>query len=161
MCSLEAFENIAYLMAKHADSSIKDKAEEWMEEFSAFSIYQVLPEIITLWGVNLETQSEAKKTACIDWQMTTPLFLLRWCSLGSQSGISTCSRWGSSITCISRATMRTKRRWHGRAISLFLTCSVLFAGTKYLKICLSRHIVKGKDANTWHGGGKDASEFQM
>ena len=61
MCSLEAFENIAYLMAKHADSSIPDTAEEWLEEFSVFSIYQVLPEIISLWGVNLETQSEAKK----------------------------------------------------------------------------------------------------
>ena len=61
MCSLEAFENIAYLMAKHADASIPDTAEEWLEEFSVFSIYQVLPEIISLWGVNLETQSEAKK----------------------------------------------------------------------------------------------------
>jgi hypothetical protein len=61
MCSLEAFENIAYLMAKHADPSIPDTAEEWLEEFSVFSIYQVLPEIISLWGVNLETQSEAKK----------------------------------------------------------------------------------------------------
>ena len=61
MCSLEAFENIAYLMAKHANPSIPDTAEEWLEEFSVFSIYQVLPEIITLWGVNLETQSEAKK----------------------------------------------------------------------------------------------------
>jgi hypothetical protein len=61
MCSLEAFENIAYLMAKHADPSIPDTAEEWLEEFSVFSIYQVLPEIISLWGVNLETQSTAKK----------------------------------------------------------------------------------------------------
>ena len=59
--SLEIFENIAYLMAKHADSSIPDTAEEWLEEFSVFSIYQVLPEIISLWGVNLETQSDAKK----------------------------------------------------------------------------------------------------
>lgn len=83
MCSLEAFENIAYLMAKHADPSIPDTAEEWLEEFSVFSIYQVLPEIITLWGVNLETQSEAKKKRhAIDRQMTTPLFLLRCVQLG-------------------------------------------------------------------------------
>ena len=61
MCSLEAFENIAYLMAKHADDSIPDTAEEWLEEFSVFSIYQVLPEIIELWGLNLQTQSSAKK----------------------------------------------------------------------------------------------------
>ena len=59
--SLETFENIAYLMAKHADPSLPDSAEEWLDEFSVFSIYQVLPEIISLWGVNLETQSEAKK----------------------------------------------------------------------------------------------------
>ena len=59
--TLEAFEDIAYLMAKHADPSIPDTAEDWLEGFSVFSIYQVLPEIISLWGVNLETQSVAKK----------------------------------------------------------------------------------------------------
>ena len=59
--SLETFENIAYLMAKHADPSLPDSAEEWLDEFSVFSIYQVLPEIIELWGLNVQTQSTAKK----------------------------------------------------------------------------------------------------
>jgi len=59
--SLEAFENIAYLMAKHADPSIPETAEEWLDEFSVFSIYHVLPEIIELWGVNQQTQSVSKK----------------------------------------------------------------------------------------------------
>ena len=59
--SLELFENIAYIMAKHADSSIPDSPEEWLDEFSVFSIYQVLPEIIELWGLNLQTQSVSKK----------------------------------------------------------------------------------------------------
>ena len=59
--SLETFENIAYLMAKHADPSLPDTAEEWLDEFSVFSIYQVLPEIIELWGLNLQTQSSSKK----------------------------------------------------------------------------------------------------
>ena len=59
--SLETFENIAYLMAKHADPSLPDTAEEWLDEFSVFSIYQVLPEIIALWGMNVQTQSTAKK----------------------------------------------------------------------------------------------------
>lgn len=59
--SLETFENIAYLMAKHADPSLPDSAEEWLDEFSVFSIYQVLPEIIELWGLNVQTQSSAKK----------------------------------------------------------------------------------------------------
>ena len=42
MFSLEMFENIAYIMAKHTDSSIPDSPEEWLDEFSTFSIYQVL-----------------------------------------------------------------------------------------------------------------------
>ena len=45
MFSLEMFENIAYIMAKHADSSIPNSPEEWLDEFSTFSIYQVLPKI--------------------------------------------------------------------------------------------------------------------
>ena len=59
--SLEMFENIAFLMAKHADPSIPDTPEEWLDEFNTFSIYQVLPKIIELWGVNMATSSEAKK----------------------------------------------------------------------------------------------------
>ena len=41
--SLEMFENIAFIMAKHADPSIPDTPEEWLDEFNTFSIYQVLP----------------------------------------------------------------------------------------------------------------------
>jgi hypothetical protein len=59
--SLEMFENIAYIMAKHADPSIPDTPEEWLDEFNTFSIYQVLPEIIKLWGLNLHTESTSKK----------------------------------------------------------------------------------------------------
>ena len=59
--SLEMFENIAYIMAKHADPLIPDTPEEWLDGFSTFSIYQVLPEIIKLWGLNVETQVESKK----------------------------------------------------------------------------------------------------
>ena len=36
--SLETFENIAYLMAKHADPSLPDTAEEWLDEFSVSSL---------------------------------------------------------------------------------------------------------------------------
>ena len=59
--SLELFENIAYIMAKHADGSIPDSPEEWLDEFNTFSIYQVLPEIIKLWGLNTEMSSVSKK----------------------------------------------------------------------------------------------------
>lgn len=59
--SLEMFENIAYVMAKHADPSIPDTPEEWLDEFNTFSIYQVLPKLIELWGLNVKTDAEAKK----------------------------------------------------------------------------------------------------
>ena len=60
--SLEMFENIAYIMAKHADpTAVPDSPEEWLDEFSTFSIYQVLPEIIELWGLNVQSDVESKK----------------------------------------------------------------------------------------------------
>ena len=63
MFSLEMFENIAYIMAKHADPSIPDSPEKWLDEFITFSIYQVLPKIIELWGLNVQTDVESKKTS--------------------------------------------------------------------------------------------------
>lgn len=59
--SLEMFENIAFIMAKHADPSIPDEVEDWLDEFNTFSIYQVLPQLIELWGMNIKTEAEAKK----------------------------------------------------------------------------------------------------
>jgi len=59
--SLEMFENIAYVMAKHADPSIPDTPEEWLDNFNTFSIYQVLPQLIELWGLNIQTDVQSKK----------------------------------------------------------------------------------------------------
>ena len=61
MFSLEMFENIAFVMAEHADSSIPNSPEEWLDGFNTFSIYQVLPQLIELWGLNVQTDVEAKK----------------------------------------------------------------------------------------------------
>ncbi len=61
--SFEMFENIAYIRAKHADNNIPDNPEDWLDEFSTFSIYQALPELIKLWGLNVQTQVESKKTS--------------------------------------------------------------------------------------------------
>jgi len=58
---LEIFENVAYIMALHADPSIPKTIDEWLDQFEMFSIYEVLPEILELWGQNLETEVEAKK----------------------------------------------------------------------------------------------------
>lgn len=61
--SLEMFENIAYVMAKHADPSIPDTPEEWLDQFNTFSIYQVLPKLIQLWGLNVQTDIQSKKNS--------------------------------------------------------------------------------------------------
>lgn len=58
---LEIFENIAYVMAKHADPSIPNTPDEWLDEFGTFSIYEVLPELLDLWAANMETQVQSKK----------------------------------------------------------------------------------------------------
>lgn len=60
--SLEVFENVAYIMAKHADpEGVPSGPDEWLERFNTFSIYEVLPQLIDLWGLNIETQAESKK----------------------------------------------------------------------------------------------------
>lgn len=58
---LEIFENVAYIMAFHADPTIPKTIDEWLEQFEMFSIYEILPEILELWGSNLITDVEAKK----------------------------------------------------------------------------------------------------
>ena len=59
--SLEVFENIAYIMAKHADPVVPASPDEWLEQFNTFSIYEILPQLIDLWGLNVETQVKSKK----------------------------------------------------------------------------------------------------
>lgn len=59
--SLELFENIAWLMAKHQNPDVPDTPEDWLDQFSTFSIYEILPQIIELWGLNVEQQVESKK----------------------------------------------------------------------------------------------------
>ena len=77
------FENIAYVMEKHADANVPDTPEEWLDGFNTFSIYQVLPQLIELWGLNVQTDVSAKKKLRpTDRPMTTPLFLLRCVQMG-------------------------------------------------------------------------------
>lgn len=58
---LEIFENVAYIMAYHADHAIPGTIDEWLDQFEMFSIYEILPEILELWGTNLITDVNAKK----------------------------------------------------------------------------------------------------
>lgn len=62
---LEMFENVAFVMAKHAaqkkGQDFPDNVYDWLDQFNTFSIYTILPEIVKLWNLNQQTQAEAKK----------------------------------------------------------------------------------------------------
>lgn len=55
------FENIAYIMAKQGDPSIPEDPDDWLDEFEFMSVYEVLPQVFELWGLNMMTLDEPKK----------------------------------------------------------------------------------------------------
>ena len=57
----EVFENITYIMAKHADSNVPDNPDDFLEQINTFSLYEILPQLIELWGLNTAAQVESKK----------------------------------------------------------------------------------------------------
>jgi hypothetical protein len=65
--SLNAFENVAFCMNSQAEGrelkreSIEKDMDEWLEQFDAFSIYKILPQLIELWRLNTEQKSVPKK----------------------------------------------------------------------------------------------------
>ena len=54
--SLGLFEDLAFVMyaAAHPDEHYSSP-DEWLDNFRTFSIYQILPELIDLWGMNTKT----------------------------------------------------------------------------------------------------------
>lgn len=60
--TLTVFENLAYIMAYHADpENVPDSLDEWMDGFETFSIYQVFPEILDLWDANQARTNQTQK----------------------------------------------------------------------------------------------------
>lgn len=60
---LQCFENIAFIMAQQYDPTVPNDPDEWLDQFEMFSIYDILPQIVELWGVSNQTLSESKKKA--------------------------------------------------------------------------------------------------
>lgn len=59
---LQIFEDTAYIMARHADPEMEYKtADEWLDTFDMFSIYDILPQLLDLWALNNVTTSSPKK----------------------------------------------------------------------------------------------------
>ncbi len=59
--ALEIYENIAYIMARQADSSIGDDVARWLDSLDLGTVYELIPSIVNLWAANTATTSEAKK----------------------------------------------------------------------------------------------------
>lgn len=61
--AIYTFENIAYCMSKLADpAGVPENAEEWLDGFETFSIYEIVPEIMELWANNnAQLATPAKK----------------------------------------------------------------------------------------------------
>lgn len=60
VADLTVFENLAYIMAWQADPTIPDSPEEWLDQFSAFSIWEILPELIDMWMESNKTLAKSK-----------------------------------------------------------------------------------------------------
>ena len=60
---LEIFENVSYIMALHADPTIPKTIDEWLDQYEMFSIYEILPEILELWGKNVFTDIKQSKNS--------------------------------------------------------------------------------------------------
>lgn len=58
---LDIFERMAYMMNKYADPLQPDDIDEWLEQFELFDIYEIFPEILSLWRKDEKTTVENKK----------------------------------------------------------------------------------------------------
>lgn len=62
--TLTTFEQMAYIMAKHAEpDTVPDSPEEWMDGFSIMPVYAIFPVILDLWTGNMEGLEQSKKKA--------------------------------------------------------------------------------------------------
>lgn len=62
MLDLQIFEDTSYIMARHANPEMDEKtADEWLDTFNMFSIYEVLPHILELWALNTKQTAQSKK----------------------------------------------------------------------------------------------------
>ena len=61
----KAEEGKMFLVAENSDvvqnPDVPDTPEDWLDQFNTFSIYEILPQIIQLWGLNVEQQVTSKK----------------------------------------------------------------------------------------------------
>ena len=60
--NLEIFENLAWIMLKHAGENVGLDPDDWLESIDGiFSIYEIFPVIMELWNANNATTSTPRK----------------------------------------------------------------------------------------------------
>lgn len=59
--TLTIFENIAFIMHKHGDPAQPVDIDTWLAQFETFDIYNVFPEIISMWSAENKQLSTPKK----------------------------------------------------------------------------------------------------
>ena len=59
---LMIFEDCAYVMARHATPDMPElTADDWLDTFNMFDIYEIFPHIFELWNLNTAQTAESKK----------------------------------------------------------------------------------------------------
>ena len=59
---LTIFENVAYIMAKHANKNVPSDPDAWLDSIpGVFSIYEMMPVILRLWDGNKKSTSIPSK----------------------------------------------------------------------------------------------------
>lgn len=62
VADLTIFENVAWIFLKQGGEDVGESADEWLDSLEGmFSIYEVLPDILELWNINLQTTAKPKK----------------------------------------------------------------------------------------------------
>lgn len=60
LVDLTTFENLAFVMAKQAGDK-STNADDWLDQFETFDIYEIFPQLFELWSKNEHGMSIPKK----------------------------------------------------------------------------------------------------
>lgn len=58
--SAKVAENVIYTLAKDYDPSLPE-IDKWLESFSPYFVYEVIPDVILAWTENMRTLAKSKK----------------------------------------------------------------------------------------------------
>lgn len=60
---IDFVESLAYTMAKYADPTVPDNINEWLGQFPMLAMYEAMPQVLELWGLNSANDVDSKKNS--------------------------------------------------------------------------------------------------